>query len=174
MTKLPIALSLLALSSVAAAEPDTAAPYTPDPGPHKGNWEATLTGTGLSSDDFDSSNFGMTASLGYYMSENVIFTLKQGVQLDDNDDATLAAGRTILQAAYQWDRGKWQPYIGMNVGGVYGGAVDNEAVAGPEIGLKYFVNESTFVFGNIGYEVPVDECCGDGVVPYSVGIGFDF
>lgn len=41
-------------------------PYTPTPGPHAGNYEATLTGTGQSTDDFDHSSFGVTGSLGYY------------------------------------------------------------------------------------------------------------
>ncbi len=165
-------------STYGASNPDAMPPYTPDPGPRAGNWEATLTGTGQSDDDFDNSAFGVTGSLGYYFTKNLLLTFKQGLSLDEEDDlagnSTLINGRSVLQGAYQWDLGKWQPYLGLNVGAVYGASIDDEAIFGPELGLKYFVNESTFMFGNIGYEVPFDECCNNGSVPYSLGIGFTF
>lgn len=168
------ALSLLTLSIAATAESGDMPPYTLDPGPHAGNYEATLTGSGQSNDDFDNSNFGVTGSLGYYYTKNWLFTVKQGMHLGDDNDSTLVNGRTILQAAYQWDYGRWQPYLGMNVGGIYGADVDDDALMGPEVGLKYYVNESTFLFGNIAYEVPLDECCNNGNVPYALGVGFNF
>ncbi|MCP5202426.1 MAG: hypothetical protein H6977_20710 [Gammaproteobacteria bacterium] len=134
----------------------------------------TLTGTGQSTNDFDRSNFGLTGSLGYYYTKNWVFSVKQGIQANDSGDHTLINSRTIFQGAYQWDFAKWQPYVGMNIGAIYGAGLDDEALLGPELGLKYYVNESTFVFGSIAYEVPLDDCCNDGVVPYSVGIGFNF
>ena len=175
MSRLLFALPLVAASAFAFAQSDEKMPpYTLDPGPHAGNWEATLTGTGQSDDEFEDSNFGLTGSLGRYYTENWLFTFKQGIQANDTGDSTLIGARSIVQGAYQWDFAKWQPYLGMNVGFLYGADINDEAVFGPEAGVKYFVNESTFIFGNISYEVPVDECCNDGVVPYSVGIGFDF
>jgi len=165
-------------SGAQANDPGAMPPYTPDPGPQAGNWEATLTGTGQSDDDFDNSAFGVTGSLGKYLTKNWLATFKQGLSLDEESDlagdSTLVNGRSVLQGAYQWDFAKWQPYLGMNVGYVYGATTDDEAIFGPELGLKYFVNESTFMFGNIGYEVPFDECCNEGSVPYSLGIGFTF
>jgi hypothetical protein len=175
MKKLLLAVPLVALSvAVSAQEPGDMPPYTYDPGPYAGNWESTLTGTGQSANEFDDTNLGFTGSLGYYFTKNFIVTFKQGVQTSDSRDNTLVNGRSVLQAAYQWDFAKWQPYVGMNVGGVYGAGIRDDAVFGPEGGLKYFVNESTFIFASIAYEVPIDECCHDGVVPYSLGIGFDF
>ena len=174
MTKSTFALPLAALVVTCAAQADGMPPYTLDPGPHAGNYEATLTGTGQSNDDFDKSNFGVTGSVGYYYTKNWLFSIKQGLQANDNGNNTLISGRTIFQGAYQFDMGKWQPYVGLNVGGVYGAGVHDKALFGPEVGIKYFVNESTFLFGNIAYEVPIDECCNNGNVPYSVGVGFDF
>ncbi|MEQ8662588.1 MAG: hypothetical protein RLW62_17390 [Gammaproteobacteria bacterium] len=169
-----LALAVAAVSPASIAQADSDSPYSLDPGPRAGSWESTLTGSGQSDDSFDNSNFGVTGSLGYYKTKNLLFTVKQSLQLNDDNDSTLFGGRTIGQAAYQWDHGRWQPYVGMNVGGIYGATVSDEAVFGPEVGLKYYVNESTFMFGNISYEVPFDECCNDGVVPYSVGVGFNF
>lgn len=96
------------------------------------------------------------------------------MQANDQGKATLVSARTIVQAAYQFDYGKWQPYLGLNFGGIYGAGVDSAALAGPEVGIKYYVNESTFLFGNMAYEVKLDNCCDGGNVPQSVGIGFNF
>lgn len=174
MNKSLFAISLVALGQVAVAQADGMPPYTLDPGPHAGNYEATLTGTGQSNTEFDHSNFGVTGSVGYYYTKNWLFSMKQGLAANDNGNNTLINARTIFQAAYQWDLAKWQPYLGMNVGGVYGAGIHDEGLFGPELGLKYFVNESTFIFANIAYEVPIDQCCNDGNIPYSVGVGFDF
>lgn len=174
MKRLFSVCSLLVLSTAAAAESGDMPPYTLDPGPHAGNYEATLTGSGQSTDDFDNSNFGVTGSLGYYYTKNWVFTVKQSMHLGDDNDRTLVNGRTIFQAAYQWDYGRWQPYLGMNVGGIYGADVEDDGLVGPEVGVKYYVNESTFLFGNIAYELPVSECCNDGNVPYALGVGFNF
>jgi hypothetical protein len=169
------AFSILAFSASAIAESSgDMPPYTPKPGPRAGNWEATLSGAGLSDDSFDSNNFGVNGSIGYYLNKNFILTFKQGMFIGDNNNSTLINGRSVVQAAYQWDLDRWQPYVGMNVGGVYGAAVSDEAIFGPEIGVKYYVNESTFLYGNMAYEVPFDNCCRGGVIPYNVGVGFNF
>ena len=55
-------------------------PFTLDAGPHAGNYQATLTGTGQSDSDFDRSNFGVTGSLGYHYTKNCLFSVKQGLQ----------------------------------------------------------------------------------------------
>ena len=167
-------LSLVATSTAAIAEPNSMPPYTPDPGPHAGNWESTLTGTGQSDHEFERSNFGITGSVGRYFTKNFVLTFKQGLQFGDTTKASLVNGRSIVQAAYQWDFARWQPYLGINLGAVYGAGVDDDGVVGPEGGIKYFVNESTFIFGSVAYESRITHCCNDGFVPYSVGIGFEF
>ena len=43
---------------------------------------------------------------------------------------------------------RWQPYLAVNLGGIYGAGVEDDGVWGPEGGVKYFVNESTFIFGS--------------------------
>ncbi len=175
MKGLFITLAGIVFSTAALADSHGMPPYTPDAGPRVGDWEATLTGSGLSDEEFDNTDFAVTASIGYYLTKNIPLTFKQGLVIGDTDDSTLLAGRSVFQAAYQWDLGRWQPYLGLNLGGVYGGGVEeSDGVFGPEGGLKYFVNESTFMFGSVGYEMLISNCCTDGVIPYSLGIGFDF
>ncbi|MGH8658290.1 MAG: hypothetical protein ACREV4_07395 [Gammaproteobacteria bacterium] len=175
MKSLLFALPVIALSTTAMAESAGMPPYTIDPGPHAGNWEATLTGTGRSDDDLDQNLMGVTASIGYYFSKNVLVGFKQRLLYTDPGDNSFFNGASVFQAAYQWDLARWQPYVGFNIGGQYGAQLTDDGVFGPEVGLKYFVNESTFVFGNIAYETSIiDDCCTEGTFPYSLGIGFNF
>lgn len=175
MRGLCIALSGIVLSAAAMADSTGTPPYTPDPGPRAHDWETTLTGSGASNTDFDNNNFGMTASIGYYLTKNIVLSFKQGVNYADVGDSSFVNGRSIFQAAYQWDFGIWQPYLGVNLGGVYGGGLEeSDGVFGPEGGLKVYVNESTFVFGAVSYEMGFQSCCNDGIIPYSLGIGFNF
>ena len=88
--------------------------------------------------------------------------------------ATTADGEAEADAFWATHGVGDTPLVGLNVGAIYGAGIHDDAIFGPEVGLKYFVNESTFVYGNIAYEVPFDECCKDGVVPYALGIGFNF
>ena len=52
--------------------------------------------------------------------------------------------------------------------------------AGPEAGLKYYVNSNTFVFASVQYEFFFDknssasEAFSDGEFVYGLGIGFRF
>lgn len=172
--KLPLALLTASLCFSATAEQNLSSPYTSDPGPRAGDWEATLTGSGRSDDEFDSNNLGVSGSIGYFATKNWLFSLKQSLTTTDIGNSNLISGRSVFQAAYQFDLGRLQPYIGMNVGAYYGAGIEDDAAIGPELGIKYYVNESTFLYGNMAYEVPIDDCCKDGFVPYAIGVGFNF
>lgn len=174
MRKLLLAASITTLCLTGAAQADDSAAYTADAGPRAGNWEATLTGSGQSDYKFKENSLGLSGSLGYFFTKNWLVSLKQSANANDTGDSTLLNGRSVLQAAYQFDLDRWQPYIGMNVGGYYGAGIEDDAAFGPEVGIKYYVNESTFLYGNMAYEVPFDDCCKGGIVPYAVGVGFNF
>lgn len=174
MKRLLFALPVIALSTTALAESTGTSPYTLDPGPHAGDYEVTLSGVGQSDSGFDDTDFAFAGSIGYYFSKNILVTFKQAAGFDDRGNSTQVNGRSIFQAAYQWDLAKWQPYLGVNLGGQYGAGLEDDGVFGPEGGLKYYVNESTFVFGSVGYETPMQHCCNDGTIPYRLGVGFNF
>jgi len=174
MMKLYFALSGIALSTVAMAQSTGMPPYTPDPGPVAGNWEAILNGAGASDESFDRNIFAVNGSIGYYLTKNIPLTFRQGVNIANEGDSTVLGGRSVFQAAYQWDLARWQPYLALNLGGQYGATFEDDGVWGPEGGLKYFVNESTFIFGSVAYDMLISSCCSDGTIPYSLGVGFDF
>ena len=87
MMKLFFALSGIALSTVAmaqsTAQPTGMPPYTPDPGPVAGNWEAIVNGAGLSNEDFGDTAFAFAGSLGYYLTKNIPLSFKQGVSIGE-------------------------------------------------------------------------------------------
>ncbi|TVR83397.1 MAG: hypothetical protein EA405_04510 [Rhodospirillales bacterium] len=150
-------------------------PYNPDPGPVAGNWEWTLTGSGLSSKEFDNNNFGFTTSIGYFWTKNILFSFRQSIAFSVGSDVRDTwAGSSRVAADYQFDFGRWQPFIGVNLGGVYGKDVRGTGSAGPEAGLKYYVNESTFAFGMAEYQISFRDGIDEGVLVYSVGLGVNF
>jgi hypothetical protein len=182
MKRTLLALPVAALmASTAMAQTVEVPPYHPDPGPYAGWWEMTLAGTGTSTNDFDSNTFGASVGIGYYLTKNVIvgirqfagFTLVDSTEFPGENDTW--SGATIVTAAYQFDLGRWQPFIGLGVGGQYGGrGVDSDGLWGPEAGIKYYVNESTFILGQAVYGLKFDDCCSDGTFNYTVGLGVNF
>ncbi len=67
---------------------------------------------------------------------------------------------------------KFVPYIGANFGYSYGEGVSDAWRLGPEVGLKYFVNETTYLYGNMSYEFDLNDGFDNGGFVYGVGIGF--
>jgi hypothetical protein len=70
------------------------------------------------------------------------------------------------------------PYVGASIGYLYGNNLRDTWVAGPEGGLKVFVNDTTFIIGQLAYDFffrhtdEVDSAFSDGRWVYTVGIGF--
>jgi hypothetical protein len=147
----------------------------------QGDWELTLSGQGANGPDFDGFNAAAAANLGYFLTDQFEVGIRQTVQYNDIGVAGSALnGSTAVAVDYNFDLGRFVPYIGANLGYVYGDAVNDSWEAGPEGGLKYFVNNTTFVFVSIQYEFFFDQGSGfnesfsDGQFLYGLGIGFRF
>lgn len=148
-------------------------------GSEAGNFDVTLGGSGTNDNDFDNGNYGVSGSIGYFVTDNILVSLRQsfsGSLGDDND----FNGSTRIAADYLFKFGRWQPYIGAQVGGIYGENVDNTGIGGPEGGLRVYVNPFTYMFGQVEYQFlfedseDVEDNFNDGVFVYTVGIGFNF
>jgi hypothetical protein len=145
----------------------------------KGDMEFLLGGAGASDSDFDSTGFTIAANLGYFFSNNFEGLIRQDLLFSDaatggND----WSGATRVGVQYNFDMGRAWPFIGTNIGLIYGDQVNDTAVWGLEGGLKYFVNTTTFIMGMIGYDVffedsdDVGDTFDDGRFVYLVAIGF--
>jgi outer membrane protein W len=145
-----------------------------------GNWELTLAGTGMNDRDFESTEFGIQGSIGYFFSDNLEVAVRQNVAYTDgpgSHDGSSWNGTTDLALDWHFDLGRWQPFIGANVGYNYGEDTNDTWEAGPEAGVKYFVTQSTFIQVLAQYEFffksgdATSDSFSDGAFFYSLGLG---
>lgn len=142
------------------------------------DWELTISGAGRHGPDLNGTDFGVNFSLGYFLTKELELGVRQSVNYaDDNGPGASWDGTTDLALDYYFDLGRWQPYIGANVGFRYGD-VHNTFEAGPEAGVKYFVNATTFIQVGVQYEFFFDRdsnassAFSDGQFVYGLGVGF--
>jgi hypothetical protein len=138
----------------------------------QGDWELTLSGSGGNDKDFDSGQIAATGSLGYFLSDQFEVSFRQSLAWADGGSAW--NGDSRVAADYHFDMGQWQPFIGANFGYVYGDGVEDSFIAGPEGGVKYFVNATTFIQANVAYEFSLNNGFDEGAFFYGLGVGFRF
>lgn len=142
-----------------------------------GDWELTLGGSGQNGPDFDGTTFNVNGSIGYFYTKNLEIAVRQGVGYTDiGVDGSNWTGSTRVALDWHFDLGRWQPYVGGNIGYVYG-EVDTWAAA-PEAGVKFFVNSTTFIQLGVEYQFffddadDADDAFSDGQFVYGLNIGF--
>jgi hypothetical protein len=138
-----------------------------------------LGGSGSSDNDFIDNDWSIAGSLGYFFTDEWEAFFRQDVIFNDvagSDDNWIGDSR--IGANYNFDMGRWWPFVGAQIGYVYGDVVDDTWVAGPSGGVRYFVNDTTYILGRVEYEFFFDdtdeaeEALDDGRFIYTVGIGF--
>jgi len=146
----------------------------------QGDWELTLSGQAAHGPDLDGVSASAAGNLGYFLTDQFEIGVRQTLQYTDIGVSGSLNGSTAVAVDHNFDLGRFVPYIGANIGFVYGDAVNDTWEAGPEGGLKYFVNNTTFVFVSVQYEFFFDqnsdagEAFSDGQFLYGLGIGFRF
>lgn len=143
-------------------------------------WELTLSGLGTNDNDFDETTFSVQGQLGYYLDQagQHEVSVRQGLIFSDaGGPGSSLDGSTAIGYDYHFDFGQDQPivpFLGASIGYRYGDATDDSWIAGLEGGAKYYVNDTTFIFGKVGYDFLLQESFGDGAFNYSLGVGFRF
>jgi hypothetical protein len=138
----------------------------------EGDWEILIAGSGTSSDDFDETAMSVGFSVGYFFNDNLEAGVRQTISFSDSDvGGSDFAGSTTGFLDYHFDMDEWQPFVGGFIGYAYGDGVDDDGVWGPEVGVKYFVNSTTFVSGTVQYVVPFDSD-NDEFFNYQLAVGF--
>lgn len=167
---LAIAVSALLLSPLAAVA-----------GPEAGDRSFTLSGTGASDKNFDGNAFGVSAEIGQYHNEQLLWGVRQSINGSAGEDVRDAwNGSTRVFADYHFGTGDVRPYLGANIGGIYGKSVKETGTAGIDFGLKYFVKEKTFIALGAEYQFlfedgdDIDNTYDDGAFLYTLGVGFNF
>ena len=147
-----------------------------------GEREFTLGGGGYSNRDFDESAGSINFSYGWYTTETQLLVLRQSVSYaNPNNDGQAWAGSTRLAFDQHFAaRGPLRPFVGVNVGGVYGDSVRDTFAAGLEAGAKYYVQPRTFIYAMVEYSWffrrarSVDDRFDDGQFNWGLGVGFNF
>ena len=146
----------------------------------RGDLELTLGGSGSSDESLDGTVFNIEAGLGYFMTQNFETIWRQGISYVDIPGGNNWNASTRLSFDYNFGVGPFYPYLGGNIGYLYGDTVEEQFIAGPEGGVKYFVNKTTFITAGIEYQVlfedtdQADDNFDDGRFVYLLGIGFTF
>ncbi len=149
--------------------------------PAAGDQEITLNGAGSSDKDFDSTVFSVQGSWGQYLSDASLWGVRQTVSARDQEGESVKFdGSTRVFYDYQFGSGAARPFLGLSVGGVYGDQVDETFMAGPEVGIKYWVLDKTFITAMAEYQFlfksgsDARDRYDDGAFFYSVGLGYNF
>jgi hypothetical protein len=146
----------------------------------EGDWEMFVAGSGASDSGFDNTSLSATLSIGYFFNDNLEAGVRQGITFVDTDaGGSDFAGSTAGFVDYHFDLDRWQPFIGAFIGYVYGDGVNDDGTYGPEGGVKYFVNSTTFIFVMCEYQFffendsnSAGEAFSDGQFVYTLGLGF--
>ncbi len=147
-----------------------------------GDREFSLSGTGSSDNDFDTTNFNLQFSVGYFFSEVLEGLIRQDVEISARDNAkdNWGGSTALVVDFYMPFLEVWNPFIGAALGYSYGDDREETFFAGPEIGLKWFANTTTFIQGLVQYQWlfddgnDIDNNFNDGRFLYGLGIGFIF
>lgn len=175
MKKTLAALLVVASASTAMAQSATQPPYSPQVGPRAGDYEVTLSGSGSSTNDFDSNTFGATGSFGWFATDMIEPGFRQSFGFSLGDDVTDTwNGQSVVFVDFVFDLGRFRPYAGAFVGGFYGKGVEDDGIYGLEGGLKYYVNEATFVQLGASYGPSFSEAFDQAILNYTLGVGFNF
>ena len=146
----------------------------PTYGFHAGDYEFTLSGNGSSDHSLKRTDFSTSLGLGYFPMDNFEVALRQSIGLNDRQNSSWN-GASVLAIDYHFNLGQVQPLIGANFGYSYGEGINDEWGAGPEAGVKVFLNQTTFIRALVQYEFPVNGSFqSDGRFIYGLGLGLKF
>ncbi len=151
-------------------------------GPEAGDWEFSLGGGGTNDKNFDNGGFNVDAELGKYLTDDFAVAVRQSWNYTEvsGDSVWSATSRVAIDYYIPLFDDHLRPFIGANLGYVYGENVDDTWAAGPEAGVKWYVKDETFIYGRAEYQFlfedgdDASDNFDDGIWLYTVGIGFNF
>lgn len=172
MKRIIIAAALFAFAAPAA--------FAQEYGFKKGDTQFTLSGTGSNDRDFDTGGIGASAGLSWFLTDGWEVGVRQDFNFADTGARDTWNGTTRAAVDYNFDLGRFRPFVGASIGYIYGDGVNETGIIGPEAGLKYFVNPTTFIYGQTSYQYLFEDSndlsdnFDNAVWLHNIGIGFKF
>ena len=181
---LKLALTSLLLPLAAVAQSGTTTTSTFDPGtpPAPGTLEFTIGGNGAANKDLDNSLGGLNFSIGKYLNSASEIVLRQSVNYTNPNNAgkDWSGSTRIAFDQHILPRGNVRPFVGVNLGGIYGDNVRDTWAGGLEAGAKFYVIPRTFVYAMAEYAwlfrhaKDINNRFDEGQFNWSIGVGFHF
>jgi len=149
----------------------------------RGPFELTFGASAVNSSRFDGFSAAASANIGYFITDALEVGVRQTLTYDDVVSPRILDASTAGAVDLHFplgERNEFLPFVGANIGYIYGSGVRNTWEAAPEGGLKYFVNNTTFLFVQVEYQFFFRKSSGignsfkDGQFVYTGGIGFRF
>jgi hypothetical protein len=146
----------------------------PTYGFHNADYEFTLSGSGSSDHSFKHTDFSTSLGLGYFLTDHFEVALRQDISLNAHQGSSWS-GASALAIDLHANLGRVQPLIGASFGYSYGDGIEDQWAAGPEAGVKVFINQTTFIRALVQYEFPITHSfINDGWFVYGLGLGVRF
>jgi len=143
----------------------------------RGPWELTLGGSAANGSRFNGFTGAINGSIGYFFGDVIEVSARQSLDYTDVGVSKALNGSTRGAVDLHFplgDQGQFLPFVGVNIGYVYGDSVSDTWEGAPEAGLKWFVNNTTFIFASVAYDFDLQEGLDEGSWQYALGIGFRF
>ena len=147
-----------------------------------GPLEFSLGGAGISNDRVDAGSGQATGAIGYYLNDSIEVLFRQNGAMSDPgegfSDVWTGASRVALD--FHLPLGNVVPYVGANLGYVYGNGVRDSLMGGPEAGVKFYVKQDVFVLLSGEYQFyfdrsdTIDTAFDDGQILYGLSLGVRF
>lgn len=148
-------------------------------------WELALGGIyghNFQEDDDGSESdlAGIEAAVGYALTPYTVVSFEQAGFYSFNAKDEGYGGRSVVGFDLQAGMGGFTPYIGVNVGAIYGESVQDGWVAGPEAGVKVGLGSGAFIYAKGAYDYQFrhssgwDEAWDEGIVLGGLGAGWRF
>ena len=143
-----------------------------------GDYTLTLGGGGNSDKDLDNSILSFNVGLSNFITDQTAVAARQELNFADAGSNQSWNGSTRFALDYHWTFGNCRPFAGANIGYLYGDNVEEQFIAGPEFGLKHFIEESAFIYLNAEYQFlfkdtdQANNSLDDGRFVYGIGLGF--
>ncbi len=135
------------------------------------NLKESDSGSGDKTSNLAGPEFRLDHALNQHWSvygDLVVFNT-MGTSSDDGWGSRLAIG-----ASHQWDFGAWHPYVGPKLGYISGRGVEDGAIVGPELGVRFDLGGKSYLYTQVAYDHDTRNAFNEGIVNGGVGIGVRF
>jgi hypothetical protein len=112
---------------------------------------------------------GLNLSFDYRLTDWLSLGAEQAAFYNFGTDDDGFGGRTAASVDFTLGNFAIIPYVGANIGYIYGSGIEEDYFAGPEIGIAFGP-----VSAKLAYDMPFDRSWDEGIVSATVGLGVRF